>query len=139
MTGTKHFPIMCTVNLITFLIILKPLQNYKVIYILDRLSIGVCIKHCKFEDIIDRKSEPVTRLVVCLGGGGGCHLTLLAHYSWYWCTLNGPKSLLGDCATSSDYVVIYRINLDYNHVLRMLSRPWLRALIRLFCASFWSL
>ena len=55
--------------------------------------------------------------------GEGCHLTLLTHYSCYWRTINSPRSLLEDCATSSDHVVSYGINLDYDHELKMQSRP----------------
>ena len=32
-------------------------------------------------------------------------------------------SLLGECASSSDHDVIYGINLDFDHELKMQSRP----------------
>ena len=55
--------------------------------------------------------------------GEGCHLTLLTHYSCYWRSIKSTRPLLGDCATTSDHVVIYGINLDYDHELKMQSRP----------------
>ena len=45
------------------------------------------------------------------------------HYSCYWCTINSPRFLLGDCATYSDHIVIYGIDLDYDHEVKMQSRP----------------
>ena len=38
-------------------------------------------------------------------------------------TINSTRTLLGDYASSSDHVVIYGINLYYDHDLKMLSRP----------------
>ena len=54
---------------------------------------------------------------------GWCQLNLLAHYLCYWYTINGTKSLIGECATSSDHIVIYGISLDYDHEFKMQSRP----------------
>ena len=53
----------------------------------------------------------------------GCLINLLAHYPYYKCTINSTGTLLGDCATSSDHVVIYGINLSYDHEFKILSCP----------------
>ena len=44
-------------------------------------------------------------------------------YSSHWCTINIHKSMIGVCATSSDHIVIYGVGLDYDHELKMQSRP----------------
>ena len=56
-----------------------------------------------------------------LGVGG--LLNLLAHYPCSRRTINNTKTLLGDCATSNDNVVIYGIVLIYDYELKMLFRP----------------
>ena len=68
------------------------------------MSIGVLLKQSKMEDMANRKSEVATKLGL------------------YW--LRGFSSISWrDCATSSDHVVIYGINLGFDHELKILSCP----------------
>ena len=53
----------------------------------------------------------------------GFLINLLAHYPCYRRTINSTRTLLGDCVTSSDHVVIYGINLGFDHELKILSCP----------------
>ena len=55
--------------------------------------------------------------------GEGCLLNLVAHYPCYISTINSTRALFGDCASSTDHVVIYGINLGYDNELKMQSRP----------------
>ena len=48
-----------------------------------------------------------------------CHLNLLAHNLCYGHTINSMRTLFGDFASSSDHVVIYGINVCYDHELKM--------------------
>ena len=50
-------------------------------------------------------------------------LNLLVHYPCYKRTINSARSLLGDCASSTDHVVIYDAVLQRDNELKMLSRP----------------
>ena len=55
--------------------------------------------------------------------GEGVYLNLLAHYPCCRRTINNTRTLFGDCASSTDDVVIYGINLGYDNELKMQSRP----------------
>ena len=85
------------------------------------MSIGVLVKQSKMEDMANRKFEVATKLGFYWLRG--FLINFLVHYPCYRRTINSTRTLLGDCATSSDHVVIYGINLGFDHELKILSCP----------------
>ena len=50
-------------------------------------------------------------------------INLRAHFASWWGTVNSSWDLLGECASSSDHVVISGVYLHFNNEVKIVSCP----------------